>query len=153
VFIVCFLRATLPVETEGFVGLDRSRTSGASFDSLGYPCAGHQCGCRTREHCLAACCCFPKRTEVASEPRIAAFAARFDLSEHPTAFVQAMKCAGGAPHSVTTASTILSIEPESAGWSEFDASSRAEARAELGKVASRRPDPLTPPPRVVASCA
>ncbi len=173
--IACFLRATLPFEAESF-DARRAPTRGASVDDLDFPCAGHECGCHTREHCLAACCCFPKRMDerdpardaprasealasvaarvvVNASDRAAELAQRTDASDssRTVAFVQALKCSGGAPHSVASSSTFFSTEPQRASFGSIDESSHADECVVALLVESRRPDPLTPPPRVRAS--
>jgi hypothetical protein len=158
VLIACLLRALLPIEGDLTLGPGRSPAERSSLEDLAYPCAGHACGCRTREHCLTACCCFSMRTaNEATRPiardlgqaRVAELAPRSDSSERSerTAFVQALKCAGGAPHSVAASAPILSIEPCAVAWHTLDDSTRARARVDIEVPSGLRPNPGTPPPR------
>jgi hypothetical protein len=173
--IVCFLRATLPFETESLEAR-RAPASGVAIEALDFPCAGHQCGCHTREHCLAACCCFPKRmgerdpardasrasealgsvaarVGVNASDRVAELAPRTveSGSSRTVAFVQALKCSGGAPQSVASSSTFFSTEPQRASFGSIDESSQADEHVVALLVEGRRPDPSTPPPRARAS--
>ena len=36
--------------------------------TLDFPCARHDCGCKTAEQCGASCCCFPQTTKPSSNP-------------------------------------------------------------------------------------
>ena len=174
VLIACLLRALLPID-DGAADVARAPSSGEeALQALDFPCAGHQCGCHTREHCLAACCCFPRRAserapagdlqrastalaivaanvsaDASGRNHGAAFVSRIDRAgpAQPVAFIQALKCAGGAPHSVATSSPLLSTQPERTTWSSIDESSRADEHVVSLLVESRRPDPSTPPPR------
>jgi len=177
--IACFLRATLPFEAESF-DARRAPASGAAVGDLDFPCAGHRCGCHTREHCLAACCCFPHRVgdgagdgardafrasdEFASviapgvahaseRALVAELALRSDVSRssRTVAFIQALKCAGGAPRSVANPSTFFSTEPQRAGSRSIDPCSRADERIGPLFVSGLRPVPLTPPLRARTS--
>jgi hypothetical protein len=180
VLIACLLRALLPVD--GVLSDLPSGPSGSesTLESPDYPCAGHQCGCRTAEHCLAACCCFPMRrmqtpattpdssgemraADVSGSNRATASASRLSPSVQlspladvavrgqPTAFIQSLKCAGGGPHPFASATSIVSIEPQTVAWSSIDDSTCAGAHVVFERVASVRPSPSTPPPRVRAS--
>ena len=68
--IVCLLRALMPADD---LVASAWRVPSVDVGAQDYPCAGHACACGDREHCLAACCCFPHGHEASS---IARFDAR-----------------------------------------------------------------------------
>jgi hypothetical protein len=163
VLIACLLRALLPIE--GAMSTDSSTPASGtrSLTASDFPCAGHVCGCRTREHCLAACCCFPVRGGAARAadsvalPSVAllsvvpssvarASAASGERADH-AAFVQALKCAGGAPRSVAAGFTILSTEPPESATLSLGDGERADASVVVETLSGMRPSPSTPPPR------
>ena len=60
--ILCALLLTA-IYLTGALNLTLLGISGPSFtqaSTADFPCAGHNCGCRTKEQCQTACCCFPK---------------------------------------------------------------------------------------------
>jgi hypothetical protein len=157
VLIACLLRALLPIE--GALSSDSQvPASGSRSPALSdFPCAGHRCGCHTREHCLSACCCFPARGNAAhasdrESPRgveLASFARAMPSTERVehVAFLQALKCAGGAPRSLAAGYTILSTEPPEPVTLPLDAGAGVDARVTIGTLRGTRPSPSTPPPR------
>lgn len=44
-----------------FVVLDHIIPATKQVASVDFPCAHHDCGCKTAEQCRLQCCCFPKR--------------------------------------------------------------------------------------------
>jgi len=157
--IACLLRALLPIDAGTSTAARAARDEGA------YPCAGHACGCHSRERCLAECCCFPAHTSDRHEPASAAsLAARVPASVAVAAgerheprsresSVRDGRCGGGSPLSLAPASSFVSIEPAAVEWGVRRMSALAPERVEFEAFASRRPDPSTPPPRVPSSRA
>jgi hypothetical protein len=155
--IVCLLRALMPVDD---LVASTGRAPAVAIGAQDYPCAGHACACGDREHCLAACCCFPRE-----HGREASSIARFDARRvtelapstassrrtAPMSLVRAPKCDGGAPRPAASAPTILSLEPTRVEWPAIVGDAPLVAFWRDGTLEHIRPDPPTPPPRAIVS--
>jgi hypothetical protein len=153
--IVCLLRALMPADD---LVASAWRVPSVDVGAQDYPCAGHACACGDREHCLAACCCFPHEREASSVARFDARRAT-ELApltasgrrSAPMTLVRAPKCNGGAPRPAASAPTILSLEPARVEWPTIVGDAPLVAFLRDDVFEHIRPDPPTPPPREAAS--
>jgi hypothetical protein len=153
--VVCLLRAMMPVEQ---LAASSPSEPSAGFGVRDYPCAGHDCACGDREHCLAACCCFPHERSAVD---VARFDARRSAQLSPTvervhrdartALVRARRCDGGTQRPSPSAPSIVSLEPSLIEWPALAGGAPLRAAADHGALEHLRPDPPTPPPRRIAS--
>lgn len=57
IFAVCYLIFSTGI---AFIVLDKILPQTKTLTDTSFPCAYHDCGCKTAEQCRTNCCCFPK---------------------------------------------------------------------------------------------
>jgi hypothetical protein len=153
--IACLLRALVPVDE---LAASAQLVATAELAARDYPCAGHACACGDRDHCLAACCCFPHEHPSAAAARLDAHRSAHLSApvenvrrEARTTLVRARRCDGGAQRPTASAPTIVSVEPNRVEWPAPFGDAPLRASVCDDALEHIRPDPPTPPPRAFAS--